>query len=233
MTPVRRRALLVCAGSLGAVGLAHALRPTIHMADELGQPDLQQIFPKAFGTWRIDPTVPVVMPSPDTQALLDSIYNQTLTRTYVDDKGRRVMLSVAYGGDQSDATKAHVPEVCYPAQGFRVSTNRLGKLSLAGRTVATRELMSRLGSRAEPITYWLVIGDRVTVSRTDQKLAQFRLGLSGRIPDGLLVRVSSIDDNMDRGIALQAEFLKSLADAVPERSRDRIFGRAKTSPPAA
>ena len=166
----------------------------------------------------------MVLPDPATQALLNSIYNQTLSRTYINSLGQRIMLSVAYGGDQSDGTRAHLPEVCYPAQGFRISDQVSSVLTLANRPVAVQTLMSRLGTRAEPITYWLVVGDRVAVSRTDQKLVQFRLGLKGLIPDGMLVRVSSIDPDRAKGHRLQADFLNAMADAIPEAQRDRIFG---------
>jgi EpsI family protein len=166
----------------------------------------------------------MVLPSPQTQALLDSIYNQTLVRTYINPLGYRIMLSVAYGGDQSDATRAHLPEVCYPAQGFQITANEAGQIRLLDRPVPVRYLMSRYGSRNEPITYWLVVGDQVTVSRTDQKLAQFRLGLKGYIPDGMLVRVSSIDNNPSHGYQQQEAFLRDLAQAVPLAGRDRVFG---------
>jgi EpsI family protein len=207
-----------------ATVVAQWMTPTIHMTDTLGKPDLESLFPKEFDGWRLDPRTGMVLPSPATQALLDSIYNQTLTRTYINPQGYRIMLSVAYGGDQSDATRAHLPEVCYPAQGFQITANTRGQLELQGRTVVVRQLMSNYGQRDEPITYWLVVGDQVTVSRTDQKLAQFRLGLKGLIPDGMLVRVSSIDANKENGYRQQALFLQDIAAAVPERGRDRIFG---------
>ncbi len=228
MTPSRRRALGILMGAASASAVARYMRPSIHMTDTLGKPDLEAIFPREFADWRVDARAAMVLPSPATQALLDSIYNQTLTRTYINSKGQRIMLSVAYGGDQSDATRAHLPEVCYPAQGFQISRNFAGQLLLDGRTVPVRYLMSNQGSRHEPITYWLVVGDGVTVSRTDQKLAQFALGLKGLIPDGMLVRVSSIDVDMARGHQLQAGFLQDLATAFPASARDRVFGALKT-----
>ncbi len=224
MSAKRIRALLVFLAMAATAALAHWATPTTHLSDVLGKPDLEKIFPAEFADWRVDVRAAMILPSPQTQALLASIYNQTLTRTYINAVGERIMLSVAYGGDQSDATRAHLPEVCYPAQGFQITSNTRSELVLADRAVSTRLLMSKLGLRNEPITYWLVVGDRVTVSRTDQKLAQFRLGLKGLIPDGLLVRVSSIDENMTRGYAVQAKFLTQLAQAMPEISRDRVFG---------
>lgn len=224
MNATRIRALLVSVAMVATAALAHWATPTTHLSDVLGKPDLEKIFPQEFAGWRVDVRAAMVLPSPQTQAILDSIYNQTLTRTYINAAGNRIMLSVAYGGDQSDATRAHLPEVCYPAQGFQIIANSTSQLELAGRTVSTRLLMSKLGQRHEPITYWLVVGDRVTLSRTDQKLTQFRLGLKGLIPDGLLVRVSSIDTDMDRGHQIQAQFLADMASAFAEDARDRVFG---------
>ena len=224
MTAKRIRALIVFMAMAATAALAHWATPTTHLSDVLGKPDLEKIFPAEFADWRVDTRAAMILPSPQTQALLASIYNQTLTRTYINAAGERIMLSVAYGGDQSDATRAHLPEVCYPAQGFQITSNTRSQVVLADRAVSTRLLMSKLGLRNEPITYWLVVGDRVTVSRTDQKLAQFRLGLRGLIPDGMLVRVSSIDEDMARGHQIQAKFLGQMALALPENARDRVFG---------
>ncbi len=224
MTRTRLRALLVFGLMVLAAALGHWGKPTVYMTDTLGKPDLETLFPSHFGGWNVDARAVLVQPSPDTLALLNSIYNQTLTRTYINSAGDRMMLSVAYGGDQSDGTRAHVPEVCYPAQGFQITSKVTGSLQLANRTVPVRQLMSNYGTRYEPVTYWLLVGDQVTTSRTDQKLAQFRLGLKGLIPDGMLVRVSSIDANAAHGHAMQAAFLAEMADAIPEAARDRIFG---------
>jgi EpsI family protein len=228
MSAPRLRALVVFCAIVATAALAHFGQPTVYMTDTLGKPNLETLFPKQFGDWQVDASMPMILPSPATQALLNSIYNQTLTRTYVNAAGSRIMLSVAYGGDQSDGTRAHVPEVCYPAQGFQITANSTGQLKLGGRTVPMRQLMAVQGPRNEPITYWLVVGDQVTISRTEQKIAQFRLGLKGLIPDGTLVRVSSIDTDMARGYALQAAFLSDMATAFPDTARDRVFGTQHT-----
>lgn len=229
MSALRLRALVVLLAMLLAAGMAYFLTPTVYMTDKFGKPDLETLFPRAFDGWQIDASSGIIQPSPDTQALLDSIYNQTLTRTYVNATGYRIMLSVAYGGDQSDATRAHLPEVCYPAQGFQITNNTSGQLLLASRPVSSRLLMAKMGGRNEPITYWLIVGDKVSNTRTEQKLTQFRLGLKGLIPDGMLVRVSSIDPDEAHGHQMQAEFLNQMAQAFPPATRDRVFG----APPSA
>lgn len=218
----RRRAVGAFAAMALAAGAARWATPTVHVADLESKVDLESWFPRSFGAWRIDDSLPVVIPAPDAQALLDKLYNQTLARTYVESAGQRVMLSVAYGGDQSDGTRAHRPEVCYPAQGFDLSDNRVGELDLGGERLRVRRLMANLGGRHEPITYWTIVGRRVALSGTEQKLAQLRYGLRGLIPDGLLVRVSSIDSDKARGWALQQRFLADMRAALPPALRRRL-----------
>lgn len=224
MKAFRKVALLAMTLMLAGAALAYLGRPSMPLADRIGRPDLAQWFPAAFGGWRVDDSLAVVLPAPDVQARLDAIYNQVLTRTYVDVAGRRVMLSVAYGGDQSDATRAHRPEVCYPVQGFNILSDRLATHRSAGLVLPVRQLMATLGERKEPITYWIMVGDQVALSGLDQKLAQFRYGMSGVIADGMLVRVSTLDSNMAHGHAVQAGFIADLATAMPAPQRPRVFG---------
>ena len=224
MSAVRWRALLAALFMIASALLTYAGRPTQYLADRIGKPDLETLFPKQFGPWRIDAGMPVVLPAPDVQAQLDVIYNQVLSRTYVNGVGQRIMLSVAYGGDQSDGTSAHRPEVCYPAQGFEITANAKAVQSAAGETLVVRKLMSKLGGRNEPITYWVVVGNEVATSGIEQKLAQMRYGLRGVIADGMLVRVSSIDADMARGHAIQSTFIADMAAAIPSPARPRVFG---------
>ena len=50
--------------------------------------------------------------------------------------------------------------------------------------------------------------------------------VAGMIPDGMLVRVSSIDTNPDAGYQLQARFIADMRAAMPQPSRLRVFGSA-------
>ena len=224
MNALRWKALLLCVLMAASAAMAHLARPTVKIADSGPRVDLETLFPREFGDWRIDSRTPVILPSPDLQAKLDAIYNQVLSRTYVNAEGERVMLSVAYGGDQSDGTSAHRPEVCYPAQGFQVLGNEVGTIDLDGRQMPVKRLQSRLGARYEPITYWIVVGDQVVTSGTQQKIAQLRYGVRGQIPDGMLVRVSSIGVDAKAGHALQARFVNDLVRSIDAERRVRISG---------
>jgi EpsI family protein len=221
---LRWKSLFVALLMVAAGAMAHIARPTIKIADSGPKVDLEALFPRTFGDWRVDDRMPVILPSPDLQAKLDAIYNQVLSRTYVNGRGERVMLSVAYGGDQSDGTSAHRPEVCYPAQGFQVVANQSGRIDLDGHRIPVRRLVTRLGARVEPLTYWIVVGDEVVTSGTQQKLAQLRYGMRGLIPDGMLVRISSIGGDEGQAYALQSKFLNDMVRAIEPEQRGRVVG---------
>ena len=224
MTLQRIKAFVALVLMVAALAAAQAWRPTAHLADTRAKVELETLFPKAFGDWRVDERMPVQLVSPDTQALLNKIYNQTLSRTYVNRQGDRIMLSVAYGGDQSDATRAHRPEVCYPAQGFQIVSSRDGVIDVNGQQLRVRQLVTSLGARVEPISYWIMVGDRVTLSGTEQKLAQLSYSTRGVTPDGMLVRVSSISGDAAKAYALHGQFVAEMFPVVSASLRPQVFG---------
>lgn len=219
--------LLIGVVMLAAAGLAVALKPTHKVADQGPKIDLETMIPKQFGDWRMFDEPDRMMVSPDVQAKLDRIYSQTLARTYVNDKGDRLMLSIAYGGDQSDSMKAHRPEVCYPAQGFQVIQQVKGMLQTPFGSIPVNRLVARQGGRVEPITYWFVTGGQVNTSNLERKIAQLRFGLTGQIPDGLLFRVSTIERDANHAYSTQSAFVVELLQLLSESGRARLLGNMR------
>jgi EpsI family protein len=134
------------------------------------------------------------------------------------------MLSIAYGGDQSKALQLHLPEVCYVAQGFQLVSDGAGSLATPYGALPVKRLVARQQQRNEPITYWITIGDKATRSGIEQKLRRLAYGLSGEIPDGMLVRVSSIGTDAAGAYALQDRFVAELLAALDARDRARLIG---------
>ena len=225
MKTLHLKAVLALLLMLAAFAGAQAWRPTARLADTRPKVELETMFPKAFGDWRVDDRMPVQLISPDTQAMLNKIYNQTLSRTYINTQGDRIMLSVAYGGDQSDATRAHRPEVCYPAQGFQINSKQDGAVNLGNQSLRVRRLVSQLGNRIEPITYWITVGERITLSGTEQKLAQLSYSVRGVVPDGMLVRVSSIAADAGKAYRAHEAFVADMARAVPVALQAQVIGK--------
>ena len=99
-------------------------------------------------------------------------------------------------------------------------------LELPDGTLPVERMVAKQGARVEPITFWFAIGDYVAVSGQDQKLAQLRYGLRGLIPDGMLVRVSNIDNDEKAAYALQADFVRQMQLAFDPSWVPRVFGAA-------
>jgi EpsI family protein len=220
------RALLALLLMVGAAALALAITPHHYLADERPREKLAQIIPRAFADWEIDPTVVPVPPSPDVQAVLDIFYDETLAVTYRNARGERIMLSLAYGRNQHKGMNTHRPEICYPAQGFKVvRSGTPGTIDFMGGPIPVTRLVTALGARSEPITYWLLVGDEITFFGYPQRWVTIRAGLAGNIPDGVLVRVSSIGADADAAFALQGRFIRDMLAGVDPARRHRLLGR--------
>ena len=95
------RFLLAGAAMVLAAGAAPALKPSRAHQDTAAF-DLEGVIPRSFGNWIIDPSIVPIVPAPDVQAQLDRLYSQVVSRTYVNSHGERVMLVLAYGGEQRE-----------------------------------------------------------------------------------------------------------------------------------
>ncbi len=223
MKTFNRRSVLgtLLAGSAAATYLA---QPRIGLADELPPVDLEAMVPIAFGDWKVQPSSVQII-NPQAQEMLDQLYSQTLSRTYANSKGYRVMLSIAYGKTQSGSLQLHRPDVCYAAQGFTLHTRQTSTLALGDATIPAMRFTTSLKQRKEPVTFWMVVGEYVALTRGDQKLAEIQYALRNRVADGMLVRVSSIDPDNSAAFALQGQFSAQLIAALPADVRARFAGR--------
>jgi EpsI family protein len=196
---------LMFVASIGAV----VARPGTK-ATSPGPPiSLETKIPKHFGSWREEPQRIAQMINPQSKELLDKLYSETLSRTYVNASGYRIMLSLAYGSDQRGALEAH-----------RANP---GRLATPFGEIPVRRLFTSKGAREEPVTYWFTMGDRA-VQTWNTRLVELSYSLTGRIPDGLLFRVSSIDSDQARANQMQDQFVNQLLQAVSPAERKRLAG---------
>jgi len=185
---------------------------------------LKGMIPEQIGEWKIDPSIVPLEVSPEVTKGLHELYSQTLVRTYVNNAGEHVMLSVAYGGDQSGSLSLHKPEFCYGSQGFEISDLERDNFSYAAHTFPVTRLMAVRGRRSEPITYWTTVGDKVVRNGVDQKLQKLRYAMTGKIPDGILIRLSTIEEDKQHSYQLQNSFIQSMLSSMKPEDRTRITG---------
>jgi EpsI family protein len=224
----RRKALVLFAAMGGTAALAVVAKPRHRIADDRAAVKLEAVFPERFGDWSVVPSAGALVRPADETGKLYGIYDQVLERVYLDRTGRAVMLSVAYGTEQSVGLQVHRPEVCYPGGGFKIS--RLERLSvpIGGQPLPVTRLLATHPGRTEPITYWTVLGDEVENDRRAFRWRQIASGLKGHILDGMLVRVSTLDTQPERAWDLQARFADDLVAAVPAALRERVVGKPVT-----
>jgi EpsI family protein len=112
------------------------------------------------------------------------------------------------------------------AQGFQMLKERSDTLPTRFGTLPVKRLVARQQQRNEPITYWITIGDKAVMSGIEQKIQRLAYGLSGKIPDGMLVRVSTIQANEDDAYRVQDQFIGQMLDVMAARDRARLLGAA-------
>ena len=223
MNPTRRTALVLAAG-MGAASLLAALgkpRPADGNGPRL---DLDKLFPNEFGRWRVDPAMKAFVRPAAAQAKRFGIYDQVLERSFVGAGGQAIMLSVAYGGEQSAGMQLHRPEVCYQAGGFQVRDTHAAMMPLDTRQLPVTRLRAELPGRLEPITYWTLLGGVVVADASSFRLRRLSFAARRELVDGMLVRVSSIDPDTTRAYALHQAFTLDLVRAMPPADRVKVVG---------
>jgi EpsI family protein len=213
---------------LGCLGLSVWMKPTKFWSDRVGAPDLENSVPKAFGEWVLSPYAANGMVNPQKEEALREIYSSTLGRIYIHKPtGRQVMLSLAYGRDQSRDTQLHVPEACYGGNGFRIMHLRPEDIRIGDLTLPAMRMDAVMDARQEFVTYWIRVGDQLARGSLQRNLVRMRFAVRGYIPDGLLVRVSEVTGGgaVD-SYQLQDEFMVAmLAELSRTGTLERFFGQ--------
>lgn len=218
-----RPALAVMTIMLLAALAAQALTPL--RAAPAATPELDTVVPKHFGRWNeiASPYVQAALatPTPGTTTR-DQPYDAILMRGYAADDGARIMLALAYAGEQRQDIKIHRPEVCYPAQGFDLLQQRAVTFPVgAAAPIPGTRLLVRNRQRLEAVSYWIRTGDAFPRGAWAMRARIFRDGIAGRISDGMLVRVSSVIDDESQAAAAYAQqqnFLASLVQVTTARA---------------
>ena len=226
----RIQAILASIALLAAAVFAQVLAPRELMARTSASLNLEQIIPKQFGIWSVVPSISPVTPEDPEGYVADvnssRIYSQEVGRSYTDGRGNIVMLMVAYGPVQNFRLKAHRPEMCYTAAGFRVSAKTSAEVLYrdGAAPLQVAHVIAQRESRFEPISYWMRVGNNITTGVIDRQWIRLMYGLRGIIPDGALMRVSTIGLPQQASYRLQDQFIRDLLAAIAPEDRKFFTG---------
>ena len=222
MNELRRRCVVLSAAMSGTSLLAAVIKPERRGAMPKTT-SLPALFPETFGEWRtVGPINAFVRPAAEP---IYNIYDQVLERTYVGPKGASLMLSVAYGGSQSNGLELHRPELCYKYSGFAVRGVRPDEVHTPDGTIAVNRVVAERPGRPEAITYWVLLGGDMIPDGNSFRLRTLSYAMRRVVVDGMLVRVSSIDPVAVRAYAMHDRFIGELVTAVASDQRAQIFGK--------
>jgi EpsI family protein len=209
------------------VAFAFWLTPHATWFEHIGNPQFENVVPKQFGDWvEVTDVVGSAIVDPEQQDALNKLYTQTVGRTYLHKpSGRQVMLSVAYGDNQTFSKQLHRPESCYSSQGFTVENLNEEVLKTPSFPISVRRMTALRSSTLEQVTYFIRIGDKV-ISGPPSALnyARMGMGLKGYIADGLLFRVSEVSDDAKLSNQLNDQFINDLLKVVSPAQQAILIG---------
>lgn len=218
-----RRRLLIGMAFLGTAGIAAARAPTQHI-DYLGKGKLEDIIPKNIGGWTFETSSGLVVPTEDQ--LSNALYSNLLTRVYTRADQPPIMLLVAQSAHQTGVLQIHRPEVCYPAGGFTLSPITPYAIDVGARRISANSLDASAPQRDEQILYWTRIGNHLPSSWAEQRIAVAEDNLKRKIPDAVLVRVSTIGMERRPAEDLLGGFVRSMLGAMTPAGRKVLIGPA-------
>ena len=221
--PLDRRQVLVgglfAAASVASFGLV----PRQRVAG-MRRNVLDAWMPDTVGRYAAAQSSAIVLPPSDD--LESRLYDNLVTRVYAAPDGPPIMLLIAYSSTQDGMLQVHRPEFCYEAAGFELTpTTRIGLSDRSGRSIGGNAFSGTSPDRLEQVIYWTRIGSAFPQSWTQQRLAVMDENLHGRIPDGLLGRVSTTVEEGPVAIGVLQDFVESLSRASSPRLNRLLFGR--------
>ena len=214
-----RRKFLAGILCCSAAGIALWRQPHTKV-DFLGHDRLETLVPKTIGPWNYVTASGLVVPPEDQ--FEKTIYAQILTRVYSDEKNTPVMLLMAQSGSQTGFLQIHRPEICYTAGGYDISGIMPHPIDLGGKVVPANRMDATFNGSTEHVVYWTRVGKEIPASWSEQKLATAKQNLEGIIPDAILVRISTVNDDAAAAMSTIDNFVRAMLSSIPG-SRQSVF----------
>ena len=211
-----RRSIL--AGGLLAAGAGFSsLSSPRAFASPIPKTQFTKLVPEEIGGWRASRSAELVIKAEDD--VQDKLYENLETRIYEGPNLPAIMLLIAYSSVQQNDVQVHRPEICYPAAGLPIEQTRPSTIEFGSRTVDALELIADRGGAKEKILYWIRVGESFPRGWVDLRLTTAIANTKGVTPDGLLFRVSTIDNSSGFSSQTLANFSRAFVAASPPSLR--------------
>lgn len=217
-----RRRLLATGLLLAGGGAALALRPR---ADGHPPPPgtFARVLPRAVGGYAETGASALILP-PDSD-LRATTYADVLSRIYQAATAPPILLLAAAAAAREPGLTIHRPEECYPAYGFDLSALRPVRPGAPLPYDARATLFTaRRDRRVEHVFYWVRVGRAFPGTALQQRQTVAAENLRGRLPGGVLLRLSVIGGEAEAALAAMLAFHAALLAAAGPAGRTVLLG---------
>ena len=220
VTAINRRSLMVGFGLTAGAAFSYFNMPRAS-ATPITKSRFERMIPETVGGWSSRKSAELVLPAEDDQQ--DKLYENLETRIYEGNGLPSMMLLIGYSSVQQNDVHVHRPEVCYPAAGFPIVQSKPAEIDFGPRKVFARELVADRGGLKERILYWVRVGEKFPIGWADQRLVMAISNAKGVTPDGLLFRVSTIEEVGKSSPQALENFTKAFVAASPRSFKESVL----------
>lgn len=218
-----RRSLIVGGALALTAGGAYAATPR-RTEHRLAHRKLGTLIARRIGPWSITNPAGVIVTNEETEQT--DGYDQLLTRVYQAPGLPTIMLLIAYGSTQGGSLQLHRPETCYPGQGFSTADHAVAPIDIvAGPAVSARRFTASRGERIERVLYWTRISNRFPLNTAGEYAAIIGSVIQGVIPDGVLVRISTVGPDPASEDVMLVRFAQQMVESASPAGQQILLGR--------
>jgi EpsI family protein len=119
-----------------------------------------------------------------------------ILRSYEDNNGNKLKLYLAYFTSRK-GTSTHNPDVCYPAQGWRIENKGKVTIDIDGKKYNLAKRYFIKGAETQTILFWYQAGDKVYSDKLRHQLMVIKNAVLKNDMQASIVRVSPISPMSD------------------------------------
>ena len=168
-------------------------------------------FPYSLGNWQGEDTA---YPGWLAEALKAEEF---IMREYINDKNENVNLYTAFFSSRK-GTSTHNPDVCYPAQGWKIEEKGTFYLDIDGKKYHLAKRIFSKGIERQFVIFWYQMGDRTYADKLRHQIAVIKEAvIKNRMKAGIVrLSVSSRDYTEEEVLEIEERFAKLIIPELKE-----------------
>lgn len=230
---INRRNILAIVFGLLLLSVQILIEVRQHQTQFAVSPDLERLVEIHPSNWTPINSY-ITSPAWDKQASRE--YDSVVARSYQDNHGNIVTIVMTWS--RNGLQKAgHIQQLCYSTQGFSINNVKNIDVKLSSKTIPiTNFAADRLGGDIEDVYYWRVTGGRLMENIMENRFKNYRLShrilklkevvshIAGKIPENIMVRVSSIRSEKEQPSFVPIKYVSQYIQLLSPADRKLLLG---------